>query len=100
MTGRAEQIKMRLGAQKMDPSDAADADADNSVTSRMELCIITNLEFTIGTRKRRRNRTWQSPNPAWFAQSLFDDLRRRARTTTTLDGTNIAHHVDIIRYLC
>lgn len=30
----------------MDHSDVADTGADNSVTSRMELCIITNLEFT------------------------------------------------------
>ena len=44
----------------MDHSDVADTGADNSVTSRMELCIITNLEFTIGKRKRRASRTWQS----------------------------------------
>jgi hypothetical protein len=37
----------------MSHSDVADTGADNSVTSRMELCIITNLEFTIGKRKRR-----------------------------------------------
>ena len=44
----------------MDHSDVADTGADNSVTSRMELCIITNLEFYIGKRKPRTTRKWQA----------------------------------------
>lgn len=44
----------------MDHSDVADTGADNSVTSRMEWCIITNLEFNIGKRKRRTAHKWQA----------------------------------------
>lgn len=36
-----------MHAERMDHSDGADTGADNSVTSRMELCIITNLEFNM-----------------------------------------------------
>lgn len=44
----------------MDHSDVADTGADNSVTSRMELCIITNLEFNTGKREPRTTRNWQA----------------------------------------
>jgi hypothetical protein len=58
-TDRVKGSEMR--AQKtMSHSDVADTEADNSVTSRMELCIITNLEFTIGKRERRKTRKWQA----------------------------------------
>ena len=43
----------RRAQETMGHSDVADPGADNSVTSRMELCIITNLEFNIGKRKPR-----------------------------------------------
>jgi hypothetical protein len=67
---RVEESEMH--AQKtMSHSDVADTGADNSVTSRMELCTITNLEFTIGKRKRRRTLDWQALHTQGRTGSLF-----------------------------
>lgn len=70
---------------KISHSDVSDTEADNSVTSRMELCIITNLEFNIGKRKRRETRKWQALQPQRGAESLFGSPWRRVKNNNDLE---------------
>jgi hypothetical protein len=59
-TGRVKENEMH--AQTMDHSDVADTEADNSVTSRTELCIIINLEFTSESANAERPETGKRYN--------------------------------------
>jgi hypothetical protein len=83
-TDRVEENEMH--AQKTTShSDVADTGADNSVTSRMELCIITNLEFTIGKRKSRTTPKWQAPQTQGGAGSLSGSTWRNMKNRNILE---------------
>lgn len=86
----------------MSHSDVADTGADNSVTSRMELCIITNLEFTIGKRKRRTTLKLASATGSrmsWESTCLFTKMYGQWQYSGSC-YQNSGHHMNVVRRLC